>query len=88
MEGEVIYETEFYNIEIHKDDPDNRHYWIINREHGIVESKEYLKPQALVYCEQFNILLKNNSHKTIAENMVKGMALDALDGMAFDTPTH
>ena len=82
---EVIHDTEYYQLELHTDDPKELWYWIVNKEHGVAESKESLKGQALIYCEQFNILLQQKTHLTIASNMVKGMAEDALNGYAFDT---
>jgi len=81
---EVVHDTENYQVELHTDDGDGLCYWIVNKEHGVVESKESLKPQALVYCEQFNILLQEGTHLTIAENMVRGMSEMALEGYAFD----
>lgn len=81
---EEIHDTEHYKVELHKDDDEGLWYHIINKEYNLVESKESLKPQALVYCEQFNLLLKQETHKQIAENMVSGMAEEALMGYAFD----
>ena len=85
---EVIHDTENYQVELHTDDENGEWYWIVNKEYGIAESKETLKPQALVYCEQFNILLKQETHKTIAENMVNGMAEEALQVYAFGEDLH
>lgn len=82
---EVIHDTEHYEVQLHLDDAEGMWYHIVNKEYGIAESKESLKPQALVYCEQFNILLKQETHKQIAEQMVQGMAEEALYGYAFDT---
>jgi len=84
---EVIHDTEFYEVQLHTDDADGDWYWIVSKEHNLAESKESLKPQALVYCEQFNILLQKNSHKTIASNMVNGMAEEALQAYAYDDLT-
>lgn len=81
---EVIYDTEHYCVELHRDDTEGLWYHIVNKEFGLAESKESLKPQALVYCEQFNILLQQGTHKKIAESMVQGMAEEALFGYAFD----
>ena len=81
---EVIHDTENYQVEQHTDDAEGLWYHIVNKENGLAESKESLKPQALVYCEQFNILLKQETHKQIAENMVQGMAEEALLGYAFN----
>lgn len=90
MEEEVlvIHDTENYQVELHTDDADGEWYWIVNKEYGLAESKESLKPQALVYCEQFNILLKQETHKTIAENMVQGMAEESLNVFAFGEELH
>ena len=85
---EIIHDTENYQVELHLDDEDGQWYWIVNKEYGIAESKESLKPQALVYCEQFNILLKQETHKTIAENMVNSMAEEALQVYAFGDDVH
>ena len=79
-EVQVIYDTEFYEVQLDKNDEDGLWYHIVNKEYNIVESSESLKPQALVYCEQFNLLLKQETHKQIAENMVQGMAEEALMG--------
>lgn len=81
---EVIHDTENYEVQLHRDDPEGLWYHIVNKEFDLAESKESLKPQALVYCEQFNILLKQETHKHIAEQMVQGMAEEALMGYAFD----
>lgn len=80
---EVIHDTENYEVQLHTDDVDGEWYHIVSKEHGLVESKESLKPQALVYCEQFNILLKQETHKQIAESMVAGMAEEALQVYAY-----
>ena len=85
---EIIHDTEHYQVELHTDDVDGEWYWIVNKEYGLAESKESLKPQALVYCEQFNILLKQETHKVIAENMVNGMAEEALQVYAFGDDVH
>jgi len=85
---EVIHDTEHYQVELHTDDENGEWYWIVSKEYGLAESKESLKPQALVYCEQFNILLQQETHKTIAENMVNGMAEEALQVYAFGDVEH
>jgi len=85
---EVIYDTEHYQVELHTDDENGEWYWIVNKEFGLAESKESLKPQALVYCEQFNILLQQNTHESIAKQMVDGMAEEALMSYTFGEPTH
>jgi len=84
----IIYDTEFYQVELHDDDPDEAWYHIVNKEHGVAETKQSLKPQALVYCEQFNTLLKQETHKKVAENMVRGMLFESFEDMAFSGETH
>ena len=74
----IVHNTDHYQVELHPEDADELWYWIVNKEHGVAESKEHLKPQALVYCEQFNILIEQGTHKTVAENMVKSMQETAL----------
>lgn len=88
MSPQVIHDTENYQVELHTDDADGLWYHIVNKEYGIAESRESLKPQALVYCEQFNILLKQETHKSIAESMVKGMAEEALHVYAYGDDLH
>jgi len=85
---DIIYDTEHYQVELHPDDSEGQWYHIVNKEYNLVESKESLKPQALTYCEQFNILLKQETHKQIAENMVNGLAEEALQVYAFGDETH
>jgi len=85
---ETIYDTDNYCVRLDKEDKEGLWYHIVNKEYDLVESKESLKPQALVYCEQFNLLLKQESHKTIADNMVKGMAEEALMGYTMDPEFH
>lgn len=70
----VIHDTKNYQIVLHPDDPDMLWYWIVNKENGLCEGRESLKPQALVYCEQYSLLLDQKSHELIAKNMVEGLA--------------
>ena len=84
----VIHDTEHYQVELHLEDEEGLWYWIVNKEYGIAESMESLKPQALVYCEQFNILLQQETHKQIAENMTQGMAAESLEAYAFEEFKH
>jgi len=84
----VIHETKHYQIVLHPEDEDELWYWIVNKEYGLVEGKECLKPQALVYCEQYSLLLEQKSHEMIAKNMVNGLAEEALFSEPFTEPTH
>ena len=83
MEEMIIHDTKHYNIILHPEDKDELWYWIVNKENGLVEGKEGLKPQALVYCEQYSLLLEQNSHQMIAKNMVQGLAEEALFSAPF-----
>jgi len=84
----VIHETKHYQIVLHPEDEDELWYWIVNKEYGLVEGKECLKPQALVYCEQYSLLLEEKIHEMIAKNMVNGLAEEALFSEPFTEPTH
>lgn len=88
-DGTVVYDTEHYEVQLYMNDAEGLWYHIVSKEHGLVEDKESLKPQALTYCEQFNMLIKQETHKQIAESMVEGMAEEALHAYAFsDSPSH
>ncbi len=83
-----IYETKHYSIVVDKEDKEGLWYHLVNNENGLVEDKQSLKPQALIYCEQYSILVEQEMHKEIAKNMVNGMAAEALDVYAYGQVEH
>lgn len=84
----VVYDTENYRVELDTTDKEGLWYHIVNKEYNVVESKESLKPQALVYCEQFNQLLESQTHKRIADNMTSALAGAELEDLSTQRKAH
>ncbi len=66
----MIYENEKYKVVLGDGIERETNFLVINKELDTVEAETQNLPQALTYCDQFNVIISSGLHKVWAENAV------------------